>query len=795
MEPDRLDAFLKAIEYPKVLSEIARSCTTQAGRDHLASLRPLAEPGVVTERLERTRLLEEHGNRYGTPPVPDPTGPARHLAAARERGESYDGRELSELALFLDGITALRRHLAGESRLQCPFHDWMSRLDACAGLRATLAASVSENGEILDAASPELVAARTESRRARHDADAFFQRLLARGDLSEVLRERTVTERGGRRVVPVRRDSVSSLPGLVHGISASGSTAFVEPREAVALNNALEEARAREEEEVRRVLRFLTGLALEQAPALEGDFSVCAEIDAHLALAGFASRFEARYLAPADDPQLELRQARHPLLCLEAGEAFRDRVVPLDLQTPPGTRVVLLSGPNAGGKTVALKTLGLLCALSSAGIPVTAGATSRIPSFERFDTDLDDGQSLTEHLSTYEARLRALMRMFDAAGPGTLLLLDELGAGTDPQEGGALGLACLEAFRERGATVLATTHQPLLKVHAQGESGMMNAAMLMDEATGRPTFRFAAGFPGRSHALELAAKVGFPGSVIARAKELLPAGEADLTEMLAGLESERRAMEKARAEAEQSREAARRTEAELREARRQIKDEARRIRHEAQVEAEGLLRNTRRQMEHILQGVGGAGNPDREKIRQAREKVEVKLSNLRPVPLKRPASGLDDARPGDDVVYGPGGLHAKVIEVDEERAQAVLQVRNGPRITCPFSDLSRPRGAAPKDDPGSGASPRGLEADRVVALELDIRGFTVDQGVSAVERHLDQAMLAGLPFVRILHGKGTGKLKIGILAALRDHPAVAAFRDAEYNQGGSGVTVVDLKRD
>jgi DNA mismatch repair protein MutS2 len=797
LEAERLSDFLEGVEYPRVLEGIADACTTADGRALLRSMRPLDDDAERRRRLDNTRLLEDHVTRFGAPPVPDPTGNARALEVAREKGESYDGRELAALAVFLDGVTALRRHLAGEGRVESPFREWLSRLDALPALRSDLSRSVSDAGEILDAASPGLSGARALLRRARLEADAFFQRLLARGDLSEVLRERTVTERNGRRVVPVRRDAASSLPGIVHGVSASGSTAFVEPREAVALNNALNEATSLEDEETRKVLRELTGQALRCAPALEEDFRTCAEVDAHLALALFAARFGGRYLEPEEGVPLVLREARHPLLCLEAGDAFRERVVPLELELPAAVRVVLLSGPNAGGKTVALKTLGLLCVLAAAGLPVPARPTSRIPRFTGWDTDLGDGQSLADHLSTYEARLRALMRMLGHAGPGTLLLLDELGAGTDPQEGGALGLACLESFRAKGAFVFATTHQPLLKLHAQQEAGMLNAAMLMDEATGRPTFRFAPGFPGRSHAMELAVKVGFPPAVLEQARRLLPEGEADLSDVLAGLEAERRALEKARVEAERFREAARRSEEELREAKRQVRDEARRIRHEAQVEAEGILRNTRRQMEHILQGVGRPDEADREKIRQARGKVEVKLTNLRPVPLpKRASAGLEEVRVGEEVLYRPAGLNARVLEADDARRQAVLQAGSGPRITCRYEDLApaTKRARGPEASPAP-RRPQGPDAPEAVPLELDIRGFTVDQGVTAVERHLDHAAMAGMPFVRVLHGKGTGKLKTGVLAALRGHPAVAAFRDAEYNQGGSGVTVVDLKRD
>ncbi|HJT24700.1 MAG TPA: hypothetical protein VJ873_09000, partial [bacterium] len=462
---------------------------------------------------------------------------------------------------------------------------------------------ISDKGEVLDSASPELKSVRDQLKSLRAEVQDFYQSFLQKEGSADALQEKIVTEREGRLVVPVKRDRQNQVPGFVHGMSSSGSTLFIEPREIVESNNRVKEALLREDEEVRRILREATQAVLISGDLLEAVLIACAEVDAHGVLATFASRYDGQFLQPHEGPGLSLKSARHPLLALENREQFREKVIPLDVEFKDEVKVILVSGPNAGGKTVALKTLGLACAMAQAGLPVLAHGESSIPRFSHFDSDLEDGQSLSDHLSTYAAKLKALKRMMDHCGPETLFLLDELGAGTDPREGGALGIACLETFREKGAFVMANTHQPLLKLLTQEEKGMANAAMVFDEQSGKPTFRLVSGIPGQSYALTLARQFGFPGEVLEKAKAHLPQGEADLSEMLTKLGQEKQAAQVARQEAEKFRENAKKMEQELVTARRQMKDEARRIKKEAQVEAEGLLKNTRRKMEHLIQGV------------------------------------------------------------------------------------------------------------------------------------------------------------------------------------------------
>ncbi len=796
MNNEIIENFLRAVEYPKLLAELASHCQTPAGRDYLKALEPLVDPALIENRLSKTRELEKHLLKVGDPVIPDSQFFIDAFESARSKGEAFSAGELASLAQFLSAVVRLRQYLTPEGEIPVVFQEWLGRLHALPELLETLKSIVSDKGELLDSASPELKSAREQIKALRTEVQDFYQSFLQKEASTEALQEKIVTEREGRLVVPVKRDRQSQVPGFVHGMSSSGSTLFVEPNEIVESNNRVKEALLREDEEIRRILRETTQTILASGDSLEALFIACAEVDAHGVLAVFASRYDGQFLQPQEGPALSLKGARHPLLALENRDHFREKVIPLDVEFKEGVKVILVSGPNAGGKTVALKTLGLSCAMAQAGLPVLARGESIVPRLSHFDSDLEDGQSLADHLSTYAAKLKALKRMMDHCGPETLFLLDELGAGTDPREGGALGIACLETFREKGALVLANTHQPLLKLLTQEEKGMANAAMLFDEKTGKPTFQMVSGIPGQSYALTLARQFGFSEEILEKAKAHLPQGEADLSEMLAKLGQEKQAAETARQEAEKIRENTKKLEQELLAARRQMKDEARRIKKEAQVEAEGLLKNTRRKMEHLIQGVetpsGKVINP--QKINAARQEVNQKLRNIKPAPA-RVIVEVQDLKEGDSVFFKTGQCDVKILSADEEKGEAVILMENGMKLSCKYSDLGRVT-AAPKPvaRPQTTGVLSAKSLDEMGKLELDLRGKMVDQALQMLDKFLDDALLVNLPFVRIIHGKGTGALKEAIHKHLpASHPGVE-FALAEQAQGGAGATVIKFKK-
>ncbi len=792
-----IESFLKAVEFPRLLETLAQHCQTPAGSDYLNAFRPSAETAVIESRLTKTQELEKHILKESALLIPDSQFFIDSFDQARSKGLVMSAVELAALVKFLLDVVRLRQYLSPAAGIPVVFKEWLDRLHALPALKENLQSKVSDRGEILDSASPELKNLRDQLRSVKAEVQNFYQSFLQKTENAEALQEKIVTEREGRLVVPVRRDHQSAVPGFVHGVSASGATLFVEPREVVEHNNRIKEVFLKEDEEVRRILRETTQKVLESANEIEGTLVTCAEIDAHGILALFASRYDGQFLVPKAESELILKGARHPLLALEAIEQFREKVIPLDIEFKSEVKVILVSGPNAGGKTVGLKTLGLCAVMAQAGLPVLAKGESVIPVLKHFDTDLRDEQSLQDHLSTYAAKLRALKRMIDNCGPESLYLLDELGAGTDPREGGALGLACLETFREKGAFVLANTHQPLLKLLTQEETGMANAAMLFDETTGKPTFRLVSGIPGQSYALTLAKQLGFSEALLEKAKTHLPQGEADLSEILTQLGQEKQAVEKARAEAEKIRANVKKMEAELEIARRQMKDEARRIKKEAQVEAEGLLKNTRRKMEHIIQGVQPPQGEkvDKNKIRNARQEVNQKLKNIKPLSAKVIVE-VRDLKEGDRVYFKSGNCDVRVVSADEDREEAVILMDNGMKLSCKYADLGivsktvKPVSARPQMTTVMGVQALGEKGK----LEIDLRGKMVDQALPLMDKFLDDALLVDLPFVRIIHGKGTGALKEAIHKHLPvSHPNVD-FTMAEPNQGGAGVTVIRFKK-
>jgi DNA mismatch repair protein MutS2 len=800
LEKEIIEKFLQAVEFPRLLDTLATGCQTPTGKDALRAFRPVEDTAVIEARLAKSRELEKVLLKKGIPPVPEPRYFLRAFENARTRGVILSARELSSLARFLADVVRLRQYLSAEEPPPTPFQEWLGRLNALPLLRESLQAKFSERGETLDSASEQLKSIRDGLKSLRGEVQNFYQALLQRNDLSEALQDKVITEREGRWVVPVKRDRQSALPGLVHGMSSSGVTVFIEPSEIVESNNRVKELHHQEDEEIRRILREATQEVLQSAGEIQQAVDTCAEVDAHGVLSFFCSQFDGQYLIPQTQPGLALKAGRHPLLSLEAGNRFKDKVVPLDLEFKDGVLVILVSGPNAGGKTVALKTLGLACAMAQSGLPVLANNASTLPFLRHFDCDLLDGQSLSDHLSSFAAKLRALKRMMEKAGPETLFLMDELGAGTDPREGGTLGLACLEVFREKGAFAMANTHQPLLKLLTQEEAGMANAAMLFDEATGKPTYRLVPGVPGQSYAFTLARQLGFDEAVLERAKAHMPQGEADLSELLSKLGSEKHLAEAARQEAERARTNAKKLEAELLTAQRQIKDEAKRIKKEAQVEAEGLLKNTRKKVEHLIQGVEkplATGTPVRDRVNRARREVNQKLRNIAPRPV-RIISEVKELAAGDRIFFKPGNCDVSVVAADDEKWEAVILMGNGLKLSCKYADLGRVSKEAPPSPPARPLTPEAVLGTQALEekgkLELDLRGKMVDQALPLLDKYLDDALIVNLPFVRIIHGKGTGALQQAIHKHLPSaHPNVE-FSLAEPAQGGAGVTIIRFKK-
>jgi DNA mismatch repair protein MutS2 len=761
---------------------VARFAATPPGRDRARGLEPSPDLASVRTALRDTAEARRALTIEGPPPW-DGVGDARpFLVEAAPDGATLDGPALAALARTLEAAARLAAYGRRIAPVAPGLADTVGRLPIPGALAERLRQALDPDGRLTDQASPRLRAVRRRLAALRADLQLRLERLLDDPDVAPALQDRYVTVRNGRYVLPVRDDARRVLRGIIHDRSQSGATVFIEPEATIPLNNELTRLGLEERAEEARLLGELTAAVRRALPVLEPLVEGLAALDLVFARAALAERIEATEPEVTEDGDLDLHAARHPLLVAQrwaAPGAAADGVVPVDLCVPASRPGLVLSGPNAGGKTVALETAGLLVLMAQAGCHVPAAPGSRVPLCDRVLAVIGDEQSLAQDLSTYSSFVRHVREILDVAGPRSLVLLDELGAGTDPVEGAALGAALLEALLDRGARVLATTHLEPLKVFAQAEPRLRNATVAFDPERLAPTFRIEYGHPGPSYALTIAERLGLPPAVIARARAHVGAQDRRLEALIADLDARTRAAEAAAA-------AATRREAEAAAARAQAarlvaeaRAEAARLRRDAEAEARALLGEARRRIGHELDRLKGEDAARRREAHAAYRALRAAEAALQAVPVPHePAAGGEVQVRGTQlrgrVVAEAGG----VLTVAAER----LTVRVPRSEVEPAAPVNAP--------PGPGVS---LPVREDVPRELHLLGLTADEARHAVEQFLDEAGLAGHRDVRLIHGKGTGVLRRTVEQCLRAHAWVTGFRLAEPAAGGAGVTVATLE--
>ena len=782
---------LELIEFPRVAAALAARVTSARARAALTAARPIAD---VAARDEACRRLAEAIRRQREPAAWCFAAPS-DLAGVLS-GDARAALEPEAFAAVADWLDAAERTRAAWSDAAMAERFPVLAADVAAlpdltPLGERIAATLDADGRVKDNASPALARARkgiAEGERAIH-------RQLERWAAAHGA-ESYVTRAGDRFVALVPAASFSRRQGIVHDTSNTGQSLFVEPLDACEANNRLIELRADAAEEERRILRELAAAVREAAPALESLEATLAKLDGCRASAGWAIELGGEAITPGGE-RLKLVRARHPLLAM--GER-REQVVPLDLELGPDGRMLLVSGPNMGGKTVLLKTVGLAVALAHAALPVLAAEGSAVPELTELRADLGDEQSVDRGLSTFAAHLLALKAMAEAAGPGTLLLADELGAGTDPEEGAALGRALLEHVVARGAWGVVTTHLGSLKRVASEVPGLVNGSLEFDLDTLTSRYRFRRGVPGASHALDVAGRLGFPAPLLERARQLEPAETralerllAEVGDALAAANAEREALEKARLEAERATASQRETEEEAKRA-------LAALRKRLTAESEALLRRTRelwqaaereaRKRERARADVDQL----RHGIQQAERDAESLQAAASPAALGFPETkeerGPATLAPGARVRVTDLGFDATVVSGPD--AEGRVQLRRGDFSIQ--SHVSRLAAAEPERAPATrGPAARFEASDDPPPLEADLRGLEVTEALGAVDHALDRAVLSGLHELRIIHGIGTGALRVAVQKHLKGHPQVESQRWGEGHEGGRGVTVARLR--
>jgi len=803
---------LRTLEYPKILDRLAGYCAFSASADKARALKPSLRLHEARERLAETsearELLEERPSTS--------IGGARDIREALKaasRQAALEANQLLDIKYTLIAARSLRRLFERDGDRFPHLAEITLRLPFSTGLVDAITQTLNDRGEILDTASATLAAIRRDLKIEHDRLLTQLQRMINNPDISPYLQDTLITQRDGRYVIPLQANFKGRVKGIVHDQSASGATLFVEPLSIVEKNNKYRELQLAERDEERRILAELTAQVAEHAFALDEMIEALADMDVAFARAKYAEDLEATEpkLVPMTgdrgrktdtrppSPVLRLYQARHPLLDQET-------VIPIDVELDPQTRALVITGPNTGGKTVSLKTVGLLALMAQTGLHIPVHPETEISLFKSIYADIGDEQSIEQSLSTFSGHITNIIRILERADTSSLVILDELGAGTDPQEGAALARALLTHLLERGITTLVTTHHPELKAFAHATPGVINASVEFDLETLQPTYHLTIGLPGRSNALAIAERLGLPEEIVGAARQEIDPDDLRAEDLLDDIYRQRDQSRQARQRAEGAKHEAEEIRAELAERLEAIEDERREVLEQARQEAEDEVKNVRNEIRDLRKELRRARQPleviqqAEEKIEELVEEVEIPVERHVPDRFQRPVSG--PIRLGSKVHVRILDKEGIVGALGEEKAEVqigVLRVRArlselvlvGDRQTEDGGRETEKKQLSPSPGPRSSVVRPTAESPGV---ELDLRGQRADDALDLLENYLDRAYLARLPWVRIIHGKGTGKLRKVVREALGRYPQVTSFEAGKYNEGGEGVTIAELRK-
>lgn len=770
------------LDYMRIQRDLQDATVTPMGRDLATRLHPIADVEALTMQQRETSEMVAQLSVADAPPVSTVVDLHPYLATISIDGFYLDTSQLLDIATCLESVQRLRRYAQDVTHQRLLVTRRLSRLPDFGILLREIRSAIDEQGHVRDHASAALMQARQALRRMRERIQRRLQELLS--VYREVVQDAIITIRNDRFVIPLKADFPRALRGIVHGESSSGATVYVEPEAIVPLNNQLLHEQAEEERAIREVLRGLTGRVAVQRVGVAQALQIIGEVDLMVAkgrlslqMQGAAPRFVAERV-------LRLRAARHPLI---------SHPVPIDINLGPEDRTLVITGPNTGGKTAVLKTIGLLVLMAQAGLHIPASADSVLPVFTDVFVDLGDEQSLQQNLSTFSAHLSNICAMLQSVTPRSLVLLDELGAGTDPMEGGPLGVALLERFHQSGATTLATTHHSTIKAYAVGTAQVVCAAVDFDLDTLAPRYRLVYGLPGRSQAFDIAERLGVPHDIIARAQLETTLSQTRSEQLLAQLESHRQQLEVEQRRLEAEREDTDRLQTEAQILLAQAKAEDRRVRELLQVEGQTLLKTVRQELDATLAQLRRQGGESIVFPHETWQQAERAVTSLAATPEVVVEPEGTPFEIGDAVRVR--GLNIVGRVASASGANGVVRVEAGDkRFTVSADELER----VAASEVVSGPSPKGRSrrdrhrraTEASLASELRLLGATVDEALPAVEQYLERALARGMSRVRIIHGIGTGRLRDAITELLRHHPMVRCFQAGD---AGGGSTVVELE--
>ena len=768
MMTDLFEKSIATLELPRVLEQLAACASTQEGKERCLALRPMTDPDDVQRAQEETSAAVEMLIKRGSPGFSGvkPVGASLHRA---DMGGSLNTRELLEVAAVLRCARTVQDYGAGEEKT--PISHLFRALTPNRFLEETITNSIIGEDELADSASSELASIRRHIRATEAKVRDILQRILA-SNQSKYLQESIITIRSDRYVVPVKSEFKNAIPGLVHDVSSSGSTFFIEPMGVVKANNELRELMAQEKKEIERILAELSAQCAAHREDIAEDYDLLVWLDAIFARGRLSLNMEAAQ-PRLSDRYLRLRKARHPLL-------DRKKAVANDLELGDRFDTLMITGPNTGGKTVTLKTIGLLTLMAQCGLHIPTGSDSTVRIFDRVLADIGDEQSIAQSLSTFSSHMTNIVGILQEADDRTLILFDELGAGTDPVEGAALAAAIIESARGIGALVAATTHYAELKVYAMTTAGVENASCEFNVETLAPTYRLILGIPGKSNAFAISRRLGLPEYIIEKAAARLDAENVRFEDVLTKLDQQRQEMEKERTEARRLKLEMEQSAAEAREYRERLEAERAKVVEKAQAEARSIIQEARAASDLAiseLKELKKRKDLDWQQVNDGRAEARRLLNEAErgiPPPTR-------EARAGDTVELVSMGTKASVLSVNKD---GTLQLQAGIlKISARQSEVRVVEGETQSQKEARKIIQRAERTLRTAApREVDLRGMMTDEAVAALESFLDTAMLGKLETVTIIHG-----------TYLKRSRYVKAFRPGRYGEGEDGVTVVELK--
>ena len=792
-----MNKYYKKLELDKILELLAEQTVSDGCREAALKLKPRTDFETITRELKKTDDAFTLSAKFGTPSfrkIKDVSGSLKRA----QTGSMLSFRELLDTAAVLRETAALCDWYSQCENMENSLSEYFQGLVPVKPLESRISESILSEEEMADAASAELASIRRRIARQGQNIRDKLDGMIKNKTTRSYLQDAIVTMRDGRYVVPVRSEHKGDVPGLVHDTSATGQTFFIEPMEVVEANNEIRVLKSREQAEIERITRELSEQVGENAEAIAENFRLSQILELYFAKANLGAKMEAVSATVVNEPKVILNNARHPLL-------DRDLAVPITVEIGEHYDCLIITGPNTGGKTVAIKTVGLLTLMTQCGLMIPAGDGSVIGCFERVYVDIGDEQSIEQSLSTFSSHMTNVIKIIDAADENSLVLIDELGSGTDPIEGAALAVSILEQLKGYRAKVLATTHYQEVKMFALETDGVENASCEFDVETLKPTYRLIVGVPGKSNAFAITKRLGMSDYVISRAEELVSTENRRFEQVIDRLEQSRKELEELKESVARSERNAKLTEDELKARLSELEAQKEKELENARQRAMSIIEQTRAQSNLMLNELEELKKEkDKEALRKglqdAKSKVGNKLNKMQdeanPV-IERKAEKYVPPRPfkqGDTVKLADTGREGKLMTLPNVKGECRVQI-GSMTVKTNAGNLRLVETAPKKQQSSVGKIKKSLtsNASRRGGMELDIRGCMGDEGVMQMEMFLDSAILSGLSEVVVIHGKGTGALRDAVHAALRRNPRVKGFRLGAYGEGEAGVTVVSLQ--